>query len=270
MTTTVADNALLLSVIAGADGYDPRQQQPRVGNYPEALKIGLGGMRVGVLAEGFGQDGGEPDVDAAVRQAAIDLGKLGADVIEVSVPMHSVGPALWMPIIMQGMARTVVDGQGFGIGRNDRYPTDMMDHLFARRDRVDELPSNVKLCPLLAQYVADQHGQSYYGKAINGIHRLRAAYDKALRDVDVLLMPTTPQKAQPLPADNASVAQWCTRATEMFGNTAPFDVTHHPALSIPSGISDGLPIGLMFVGRHFDEETVYRAAFAYEQRDARR
>ncbi|MGH3764565.1 MAG: amidase [Pseudonocardiaceae bacterium] len=268
MTTTVADNALLLSVIAGADGQDPRQQQPRVGDYPAALATGLHDLRVGVLAEGFDQPGGEPDVDAAVRHAAADLGKLGAEVLEISVPMHSIGPALWMPIIMHGMARTVVDGQGFGIGRNDRYPTDMMDHLFARRDRVDERPSNITLCALLAQYVADRHGQSYYGKAINGIRRLRAAYDTALRDVDVLLMPTTPQKAQPLPAEGASIAQWCARATDMFGNTAPFNVTHHPALSIPCGTNDGLPIGLMLVGRHFDEETVYRTAFAYEQRDS--
>jgi len=181
MTATVADSALLLDVIAGVDGYDPRQQQPRVGQYQDALDTGLDGLRVGVLTEGLGQDGGEPDVDTAVRHAAVDLGKLGADVIDVSVPMHSVGAALWMPIIMHGMARTVVDGQGFGIGRDDRYPTDMMNHLFAGRARVDELPANIKLCGLMAQFVADRHGQLYYGKAINGIRRLRAAYDTALR-----------------------------------------------------------------------------------------
>lgn len=268
MTATVADNALLLDVIAGVDGYDPRQQQPRVGQYQDALDTGLDGLRVGVLTEGLGQDGGEPDVDTAVRHAAVDLGKLGADVIDVSVPMHSVGAALWMPIIMHGMARTVVDGQGFGIGRDDRYPTDMMNHLFAGRARVDELPANIKLCGLMAQFVADRHGQLYYGKAINGIRRLRAAYDTALRGVDLLLMPTTPQKAQPLPNEDASITLWCARATEMFGNTAPFDVTHHPALSLPCGSNNGLPIGLMLVGRHFDESSIYRAASAYEQRDS--
>lgn len=270
MTSTVADNALLLSVIAGADGYAPRQQQPRVDDYQDALDIGATGLRIGVLNEGFGQDGGEPDVDIAVRRAAADLGKLGAEVIDVCVPMHSVGLALWLPIIMHGMARTVVDGQGFGIGRDDRYPTDLMDHLFARRDDVDELPANVKLCALLAQYVADRHGQSYYGRAVNGIRRLRAAYDTALEHVDVLLMPTTPQKAQPLPAQDASIAQWCARATDMFANTAPFDVTHHPALSLPCGSSDGLPIGLMIVGARLAEASVYRTAFAYEQRDNQR
>jgi amidase len=267
MSATVADNALLLSVIAGHDDYDPRQQRPHVGDYLAALGAALRGLRIGVLAEGFGQGGAEPDVDAAVLQAATDLGKLGAEVVDVSVPMHVLGLALWTPVIMHGMARTVVDGQGFGVGRNDRYPTTMMDHLFAQRHRLDEMPANVKLCVLLAEFVAERHGQSYYGRAVNGIRRLRAAYDAALRDVDLLLMPTTPQKAQPLPGPGASVEEWCSRATEMFANTAPFDAAHHPALSLPCGNSDGLPVGLMLVGRHFDEPTIYRAAHAYEQRD---
>ncbi|PZS27100.1 MAG: Asp-tRNA(Asn)/Glu-tRNA(Gln) amidotransferase GatCAB subunit A [Pseudonocardiales bacterium] len=270
MTATVADNALLLSVIAGPDGFDPRQQPAKTVDYQAALAGGARGLRIGVLAEGFGQDGGQPDVDTAVRRAAADLHKLGADVIDVSIPMHSIGSALWMPIIMQGMARTVVHGQGFGVGRDDRYPTVMMDHLFAQRHRVDELPANIKLCVLMAEYVTERHGQTHYGRAVNGIRRLRAAYDTALRDVDVLVMPTTPQKAQPLPDEAASIAVWCARATEMFGNTAAFDVTHHPALSLPCGNGDGLPIGMMIVGRHFDEECVYRAAFAYEQRDNQR
>lgn len=80
-------------------------------------------------------------------------------------------------------------------------------------------------------------------------------------------MPTTPQKAQPLPREDAPVAEYFGRANEMFGNTAPFNATGHPALSLPCGDADGLPIGLMLVGRHFDEATVYRTAHAYEQRD---
>jgi len=269
MTTTVTDNALLLGVIAGPDDHDPRQHHGRrPSDYLDTVADGVRGLRVGVVAEGFGQDGAEPDVDVAVRQAASDLAKLGADVTDISIPLHAVGPALWMPIIMHGMARTVTDGQGFGGGRDDLYPTDMMEHLFATRRRVDDHPPNVKLCALLAQFVADRAGQTYYGRAVNGIHRLRAAYDRSLRDVDILLMPTTPQKAPPLPGDDASVAEWCARATEMFANTAPFDVTHHPALSISGATSDGMPVGLMLVGRHFDEATLYRTAHSYETRDA--
>lgn len=55
------------------------------------------------------------------------------------------------------------------------------------------------------------------------------------------------------------------RALEMIGNTCPFDITHHPAMTLPCGMVDGLPIGLMLVGKHFDEATIYRAAYAFEQ-----
>jgi amidase len=78
-------------------------------------------------------------------------------------------------------------------------------------------------------------------------------------------MPTTPMKAPPLPAPTASREDYVARALEMISNTAPFDVTHHPAMSVPCGMIDGLPVGLMLVSKHFDEMTIYRAAHAFEQ-----
>ncbi|HYL18915.1 MAG TPA: amidase family protein, partial [Burkholderiales bacterium] len=64
---------------------------------------------------------------------------------------------------------------------------------------------------------------------------------------------------------DASRELYVQRALEMIGNTAPFDITHHPAMTLPCGMVDGLPIGLMLIGRHFDESTIYRAAYAFEQ-----
>jgi len=78
-------------------------------------------------------------------------------------------------------------------------------------------------------------------------------------------MPTTPIKATELPAANASREDYVDRALNMISNTAPFDITHHPAMAIPCGMADGLPLSLMLVGRHFDEPTIYRAAFAFER-----
>jgi amidase len=78
-------------------------------------------------------------------------------------------------------------------------------------------------------------------------------------------MPTTPHKARPMPTARSPVAEFVGSANDMFGNTAPFNATHHPALSLPCGETDGLPIGLMLVGRHFDEATVLRAGHACEQ-----
>ena len=105
MTRTVADNARLLQVIAGSDGIDPRQRDVRVGDYTADLDAGVRGVRIGVLREGFGQPGGEPDVDAQVRQAVTVLEKLGATVTEVSIPLHLLGPALWTPIADRGPDR---------------------------------------------------------------------------------------------------------------------------------------------------------------------
>ena len=82
---------------------------------------------------------------------------------------------------------------------------------------------------------------------------------------DLLLMPTVPLKATPLPPADAPRELYIQRAFEMLANTAPFDATGHPAMSIPCGMSDGLPIGLMLIGKHYDESTIYRAAAAFEK-----
>ena len=181
MTSTVEDNARLLQVIAGSDGVDPRQRDVRVGDYTADLDAGVRGLRIGVLREGFGQPGGEPDVDAQVRQAATVLEKLGATVEEVSVPLHLLGPALWTPIAIEGLTETVLRNQGFGISRDDYYPVDMMEHLLRRRGDVDVLPPNVKLFTLLGATSTRSLGRTYYGKAVNRVRTLRAAYDAALR-----------------------------------------------------------------------------------------
>jgi amidase len=130
------------------------------------------------------------------------------------------------------------------------------------------MSETTKLFTLLGTYINDQHGSRYYGKAMNITRQLIAAYDAALAEHDLLLMPTTPMKAQPLPAANASREDYVQRALEMITNTAPFDISHHPAMAVPCGMSDGLPVSMMLIGKHFDEPTIYRAAHAFEQAGA--
>jgi amidase len=265
MTATVRDNALLLEVIAGADGYDPRQYSPLVHEYTQALGRGVDGLRIALVKEGFGLPSSEPDVDAKVRKAGELLGKLGAKVTEVSIPWHTLGGALWLPIGVEGLTQTMMWGDGYGLSRPDLYVTSLMDFHRGWRQRADELSETTKLFTMLGTYINQRHGHRYYGKAMNITRRLTAAYDAVLAECDLLLMPTTPIKAQPMPGPGAPREEVVGRALEMITNTAPFDITHHPAMAIPCGMADGLPVSAMLVGKHWDEPTIYRAAYAFEQ-----
>jgi Amidase/Periplasmic binding protein domain len=105
----------------------------------------------------------------------------------------------------------------------------------------------------------------YIAEAMNLTRLLTAAYDAALAEHDLLVMPTPPIKASALTPDDASRELCIESAFEMISNTAPFDITHHPAMAVLCGFSDGLAVSLMLVGKHFDEPTIYKAAFAFEQ-----
>src|ERR1700682_4431005 len=265
MTANVADNALLLEVLAGDDGYDPRIKAPKVQDYTKALGQGVKGMKIAVVREGFEQVGAEAAVNESVREAAKRFTGLGATVEEVSIPMHLVAPAIWMPIGTEGMTQTMMYGDGYGLSRSDLYSTSLMDFHRGWRGKADSLSETTKMMLMVGTYINDNFGPRYYGKALNISRRLTASYDKALATYDLLLMPTTPMKATPLPAPGASREEQIGRAFEMITNTAPFDITHPPAMSLPCGMVDGLPVGLMLIGRHFDEPMIYRAAHAFEQ-----
>jgi amidase len=264
MTNNVYDNALLMEVLAGSDGLDPRQYAPKVAEYTKALKGGVKGMSIGIVKEGFGHANSEHDVDAKVKAAAKRFAKLGAKVDEISVPMHLLGPAIWLPIAAEGATELMMRGNGMGTNWRGLYTTSLLDAHSAWKHRADELSDSLKITMLLGHYFIKHYRGHYYAKAQNLSRKLSAAYDAALSSYDLLLMPTLPVKATPLPPPDASRDLYIQRAFEMVGNTAPFDATGHPAMSLPCGMSDGLPIGLMLIGKHYDEATIYRAAAAFE------
>jgi amidase len=268
MARSAADCALLLEVIAGPDGLDPRQSAAvRTEEYSRALSGDLSGLRLGVVREGFGWPGAsEPDVDATVRDAVQRFAKAGATVSEISIPLHRDGLHIWSPIAVEGATMLMVSGNGMGTNWKGHYLTALSEfYARSRRARANDLSETVKLVVLLGQYMQDRYHGRYYAKAQNLARLLRAAYDEALRSVDLLVMPTTPMKATPLPAPNASREEYVARALQMIPNTCPFDVTGHPAMNVPCGLSEGLPVGMMLVGRHWEDGTVLRAAHAFEQ-----
>ena len=267
MARTVRDCALMLEAIAGEDGMDPRQVGVVTQPYVSELERGADALRVGVLTEGFGiPDASEADVDAAVREAAGVLERAGASVEEVSVPMHRDGLAIWNAIAIEGATDLMVRGDAFGTNHKGHYTTDLVDFYGrARRARAGDYSVTVKLTVLLGQYLSERYNHHYYAKAQNLGRRLRAAYAAALERCDVLALPTTAMKAQPFPAAEDGLAAVVAAALGNLHNTSPFDVTGNPALSVPCALSDGRPVGLMLVGRHFDDATVLRAGHAYEQ-----
>jgi amidase len=265
MTRTVMDNALMLEVIAGADGLDPRQYDVVTDRYTAAVNRGVSGLRIGVVKEGFGHPQSEADVDASVRAGAELFRRLGATVDDISIPWHLHGPAIWTPIGLEGLTNQMMIGNGFGTGWEGLYTTSLLDYHSNWRSRADELSDTLKISMLVGQYHLKHTRGRYYAKAQNLSRQLREEYNKVLASYDLLLMPTTPMKATPLPPADSTLALWVQRAFEMLPNTSPFDVTGHPAMSIPCGMSDGLPIGLQLIGRRYEESTIYRAAGAFEQ-----
>jgi amidase len=265
MTRNVADNALLLEVLAGEDGLDPRQYNVRVDAYTKALDGGVKGLKIGVVKEGFGHPNSERDVDAKVKHAATVFHDLGARVSEISVPMHALGAAIWTPIAVEGATELMMRGNGMGTNWRGLYTTTLLDAHSQWKHRADELSDTLKISMLLGHYFIKHYRGHFYAKAQNLSRKLRAAYDAALSQYDLLLMPTVPLKATPLPPVDAPRELYIQRAFEMIPNTASFDATGHPAISIPCGMGDGLPIGLMIIGKHYDESTIYRAAAAFEK-----
>lgn len=264
ITANVADNALLLEVIAGADGFDSRQRSLQVDEYTAALGSGVGDLRFGVLTEGFGQPGFEPHVDAAVRAAARRFAELGAKVSEVSIPEHRSAGVLAGPIFQSAFVQMFYT-EGMGVGSEDLRDASLADRVRSTRDRGDELPDTVKTLLFGTEIIRRRYGWRYYAKAMNQVRNIRASYDDRLRDIDILLLPTTPMSAPKLPGPGAGRSEWVAAAFAPTANTQPFNFTHHPALSIPCGTHQGLPIGLMLIGRAWSEATLYRAAHAFEQ-----
>jgi amidase len=264
---SAADVALLLEVIAGPDGLDPRQLPGlRTEAYTKRLTGDARGLRIGIVNEGFGWPNSEPDVDDMVRQAAQRLSRAGATVSEVSIPLHRDGVHVWNAIAVEGATMLMVAGNSMGTNWKGHYTTSLLDFYGrSRRVRANDLSETVKLVILLGQYMQDNYQGRYYAKAQNLARILGAAYDEALKSVDLLLMPTLPLKATPLPAPDASREEYVARALEMISNTCPFDVTGHPAITVPAGMSAGLPVGMMLIGRHWEDGTVLRAADAFQK-----
>jgi amidase len=265
MTATVADNALLLEVVAGDDDIDPRQRGVRTARYSSLTQQGVRGLKIGIVREGFGTREAEPEVDATVRSAAQRFAGLGAEVAEISVPVHAIGRAIWTPTLIEGSMDLMMRGNGAGTNHGGLFVLGAAAAMARWRDRADEIAVPLKVVMLAAECVARSYGNRFYGKSQNLIRGMRNGYDDVLRHHDLLVMPTTPQLPTCLPPPGAGIRETWDAALNMNRNTAPFCATGHPSLTLPCGWIGHLPVGLMLVGRHWEESNLYRAALALEE-----
>jgi amidase len=264
MTATVADAALMLEVIAGPDGLDPRQYGVKTDAYVKALSKGVSGMKIAVVKEGFTAPNIMPGVADSVRTAAETLRGLGATVEELSIPEHDLARSVWTPIAIEGLQWQMMLGNGMGMNWKGAYDVGLIDAHAGWRARAEELSPSLKVCMLIGQWGIDHYRGRYYAKAQNIARKVKAAYDAAFAKYDLLLMPTLPIVATKLPEPGAPVAEIVARAFEMIANTSQFDVTGHPSMSLPCGMVEGLPVGLMLTAADFCEAKIFAAAAAFE------
>ncbi|SFP11760.1 amidase [Geodermatophilus dictyosporus] len=268
MTRTVADAAAVLDVLAGRDGEDPRQPADLA---PDACAAALGGdvagLRVGVVAQGFGwAELSEDGVDDTVRAAARRLGELGIEVVDVDLPWHRHALHVWNVIATDGATVQMIEGNGYGHNWEGRYDPELVAHYGRRRrETADRWSPTVTAVALTGRWSREREQGRHYAMAQNLAAEVRRHYDEALADVDLLVMPTVPMVARPIPAPDDPLEVRVARGLEMIVNCAPFDVSGHPATSVPAGLSEGLPVGMMLVGRRFADATCLRVAHAFEQ-----
>jgi amidase len=160
----------------------------------------------------------------------------------------------------------MVDGEGYGHNWDGLYDPELVAFYGRkRREVVDEWSPTVKAVALTGRWSIERLYTVHYAMARNLGYEVRRRYDEALTQFDVLVMPTLPFTATPLVEPSDPIELSVTRALEVIANTAQFDIGGHPAISVPAGLVDGLPVGMQIVGRRFNDATCLQVAHAFEQ-----
>ncbi|KAF8170390.1 amidase signature enzyme [Pholiota molesta] len=284
---TVADAALLLQVIAGADGLDDRAGAgcPFPADVPPYSELLLSptaepgkplkGKKIGILKEAFDMPVLDPRVAKKVKEAALLFEKLGAEVEEVSIPLHTIAPTIWMVANRYAGGKTRL---GEACGHRQYFQNDLYAKFFPLKQEVWEklIPATVN-----GQFNALYGWETMpgvYGKAMNKVMQIRHAYDAALEKYSCLVLPTVAFVANTHPEPNATSLQKIQKSVGQGLNCCPFNATGHPALTFPVGTlppaeedwvspDDAglrLPVGMQIVGRWWDEVGLFQIAHAWE------
>lgn len=290
MAKTVQDCATLLEVIAGTDGIDDRQPY----NWPQGhVKFGseiashiesttssakpLQGIKVGVLKEGFEDPMTDPNVAAASKAAIQKLQELGAEIKEISIPLHRDSGMIWM--VALPMAGTTQGLLANPAGRKQLLFPDRATQVGAQlsQEAFDGLGPGGQNIYLRGLFLQQRFGSPLHARCTNLLRKLSDSYDAALRDVDVLVMPTIiipPVKICKEGGRTLGVLKMLSRTIGATYNTATFNSSGHPGLNLPVGFVPAqgdkevwLPTGLQIVGRKFEDLMCLKVAASFEQRN---
>ncbi|AXR79181.1 amidase [Natrarchaeobaculum sulfurireducens] len=263
MGPDVESVARVLSVIAGSNERDLRAHAPvPVERYEASLDGDVSSLSIGVLEEGFDRSGSDDAVLETVREGIDQFAAMGAAVEDVSIPMHADADAIHSVCTAEGLLDAML-GEGLGHGWKAWYNRSWIESFGKfRRAQADDFPAMLKLLLLMGAYTNHEYHSRYYAQAMNLVVELTKRYDELLETYDLLAMPTTVVTAPEHRPERDQFERL--QADDVVANTAPFNRTGHPAVSVPADDVDGFPVGLMLVGSRFDDATVLRAADALE------
>ena len=259
LTKDVRDCALVMNAIAGHDPRDSTSIEYRVPDYVNALTTDLSGLRIGVPKEYF-VEGIEAGVEDAVRKAIEALEDLGAAIEETSLSLTAYALAVYYIIAPSEASANLARYDGVKYGFSAQDSDSMWDAL--EETRKQAFGPEVKRRIMLGTYALSAgYYDAYYLKAQKVRTLIRREFDEAFKRFDALVTPTSPSVAFRLGERTADPVQMYVSDV----CTAPANIAGIPAISIPAGMSSGLPVGLQIMGPPLGEETLFRVAYAYEQ-----
>ncbi|WP_339279675.1 Asp-tRNA(Asn)/Glu-tRNA(Gln) amidotransferase subunit GatA [Paenibacillus sp. FSL W8-1187] len=259
ITKNVEDAAYVLQAIAGHDRMDSTSADVSIPDYVGSLSGDVKGMRIGVPKEYMGE-GIDPKVKEAVLAALRVLEDLGATWEEVSLPHTEYAVATYYLLASSEASSNLArfDGVRYGVRADD--PDNLID--LYRKSRSQGFGQEVKRRIMLGTYaLSSGYYDAYYLKAQKVRTLIKRDFDQAFEKYDLLVGPTAPTTA-------FRIGEQIGDPLTMYLNdivTIPVSLAGVPAISVPCGFADGLPVGLQLIGKPFDESTVLRAAHAYEQ-----
>ena len=259
ITKDVADTAQVLQAIAGKDPLDSTSVDVPVPNYLASLRNDVRGLKIGVPKEFFAQ-GVQPEIAEAVQSSIELLKSLGADYKEISMPIMEYTLPTYYILAPAEASSNLARYDGVRYGLRTKHSPDVITMLMRTRD--EGFGAEVKQRIMIGTYALSAgYYDAYYLKAQKVRTLVRQAYDEAFKEFDVLISPTSPTVAfgigervdDPFQMKLADVC------------TIPVNLAGIPAISLTCGFHDGLPIGMQIMGKPFDEETILRVAYAFEQ-----